>query len=415
MKNIKFIIPHDKTEVKYIGFDASQNNAEFVFPCQYFNADTRITRREYEIKSGDEISKYLKKEAKKLLDIIAKFKYEYLNGVSNTSNFEYLSMKWLIQDFLNNGYYKEKQTESKILNNGKIDWKSTIKHKSIWYDGNNLIFNKFFRFRSKLKENEIITEIYKCCLLYSVNNIGWLYGLGYVEGSMFKSSNKSHVDFMIKYLKQTLNHTYLDYKKHLFNHLLNILRSLSGESKVNYFSATDSEFEYVFEKLINSCFGTNAVREFYSACKYNLVGTKNPVSASNLRPDTIMVKDDECYVLDAKYYNYGYTSKHKGSQDLPQSSSISKQIIYMQYILDKYKDQYNKVYSAFLLPYGSVDNNLLKYIGHAYMQNDKYLNDKVQVFLVDLKTLVDINANHNISKKENLKNDLINIIKQQSK
>ena len=87
----------------------------------------------------------------------------------------------------------------------------------------------------------------------------------------------------------------------------------------------------------------------------------------------------------------------------------------MQYILDKYKDQYNKVYSAFLLPYGSVDNNLLKYIGHAYMQNDKYLNDKVQVFLVDLKTLVDINANHNISKKENLKNDLINIIKQQSK
>lgn len=409
MKNLKFKIPKNKKEYNFVGLDA--NNATFVFPCQYFNSNKNIDKSEYELNDNKEICNFLKLEARKLIDIIARRKYEFYYG-DGTVNFDYLAMKWLIQDFLTNGYYKEKKTESKLENKGKIDWKSTIRNKDIWCDGKNVVFKKTFRFKIKYEENAIITEIYKTCLTRAVENLGWMFGVGATEKSYFKIENKNHYNFMVRFLNKELRYTFLDYKKMVLKTLLQILVSYSGERGVNYLSASDQEFEYVFEFLVDSCFGSEYARDFYKNGKYNLYN-RGIIKASKLRPDTIMVDNEVCYVIDAKYYDYGYYEKHSGAKDLPQTSSITKQIIYMRYIQAMAKDnddfkKYKDVKSAFILRFSANSNTIIKNIGNAFIDSEV---ENVQVFLVDLKTLVDLYISNAKTEKDYLKQQLINNFK----
>ena len=90
------------------------------------------------------------------------------------------------------------------------------------------------------------------------------------------------------------------------------------------------------------------------------------------------------YVIDAKYYNYGYSRNQK---DLPQSSSITKQIGYNHYLSD-HNDR-KKHYSVFLLP-TSLENEPIEYVGYAASEKEKNVIDKVAVCLIDLRTLVDV-------------------------
>lgn len=43
-RNIRFIIPSDKSESRYVGFDFEEDNSRFVFPCKYLDEIT--TERE---------------------------------------------------------------------------------------------------------------------------------------------------------------------------------------------------------------------------------------------------------------------------------------------------------------------------------------------------------------------------------
>ena len=158
-------------------------------------------------------------------------------------------------------------------------------------------------------------------------------------------------------------------------------------------------------------FGTEVVQDFYNEYCYVIGDNHNRFSASKLRPDTIMknpmesesdekpVKPD-FYVIDAKYYNYGYT---ENPRDLPQASAIAKQIGYNRYLRQREKKTF---YSIFLLPFAKgADDEPIKYIGYAadasWFSSSVNKMNKVAVCLVDLKTLVDVCFNAaSIGKKD---------------
>lgn len=372
--NFEFIVPHDKKECEYIGFDFQSDNTKFIFPCRYIDD------------KADEKEK--KSEAKKIITLLKRIRQDYVMGGYNKELFQFYSMIWLILDYIENGYYVETETISKCGANGKINWKKTIKSNSIFFDGGNIIYRDFIRDKRKTDESRIITLIYKCCLDYSVKRLGFLFGVEQVEKSVF--SMESDKTYMSYCLTSELNNTFRDYKKQLINHLLTIINNVNDKHKETGFSIYDKEFEYVFETLVNNVFGTSNVKEHYNQYIYNLDGID--FSASKLRPDTIMedVSHNTYYIVDSKYYNYGYTDN---TDDLPQSSSIAKQIGYNHYLREKLvKDKvYNKeVKSIFLLPYASKeqDKELLKYVGYAGSDNNQEINDRVAVCLVDLKQLI---------------------------
>ena len=121
-----------------------------------------------------------------------------------------------------------------------------------------------------------------------------------------------------------------------------------------FYFGTDS-FEYVWEKLIDRVFGIKDKQNYFPKTRWKLKGKVKENVA--LEPDSIMLYNNQIYVLDAKYYRYGITGI---PIHLPESSSINKQITYGEYIYTqrRFKEQYGEdvpVYNAFLMPYNSQE------------------------------------------------------------
>lgn len=117
------------------------------------------------------------------------------------------------------------------------------------------------------------------------------------------------------------------------------------------------------------------------------------------------------YILDAKYYKYGVSGK---AWDLPESTSINKQITYGEYVAneEKFKKRHGanmKVYNAFLMPFDSLkskcsDNPEMIKVGEAVSnwKDNAEEYQKIQGILVDVKTLMNINIRQEMKEIEKL-------------
>lgn len=398
---VDFVVPVQKGEYEYIGFDLEENAARFVFPCRYTETkptdDTDAARAE--------LIKLQKAEAKKILSLIKCVQKEFSFGGSGDESFQFYSMIWLIRDYIDRGYYTETERVVRRGDHGRIDWKHTFRHSAIYFDGSNLLYRDFYVQKNMLDSGNLLAQIYKCCLAYSADCIGFLYNVSQTEPSVFRMDSASDVGFMCYRVQKELSKTFNSYKQMLLRHLLTILKGRQGKIKAVSLCMHDKEFEYVFEFLIDSVFGTENVQDFYNKYGYEIDGKR--VAASKLRPDTIMKNpnsgDPDYFVLDAKYYNYGYTSD---PHDLPQASSIAKQIGYNFYLHENYIDEKGNggktFYSIFLLPFAAErkDGELasidcaFRLVGYATNRKAPMASgraeNEVAVCLVDLKMLVNV-------------------------
>ena len=397
---VEFIAPAQKGEYEYIGFDLESNAGRFIFPCRYI-----ASGRENAADAGQE--KEQKAEAKKIISLIKRVQKEFSLGGSGDESFQFYSMVWLIRDYIDNGYYTETERVVRRGDQGRIDWKHTLRHSGIYFDGNNLLYRDFYVQKNRLDEANLLAQIYKCCLAYSAECIGFLYNVSQTERSVFRMDSSADVGFMFYHVQKELGRTFNSYKQMLLRHLLTILKGRQGKIRAVSLCMHDKEFEYVFEFLVNSVFGTEVVQDFYNEYCYVIGDNHNRFSASKLRPDTIMRNptmngNPDFYVIDAKYYNYGYTGNPR---DLPQASAIAKQIGYNYYLRDNYNEtdeNRKEFYSIFLLPFAKGDEyDYIEYIGYATnssssankMDKEDKKMDKVAVCRVDLKTLVDVYFN----------------------
>ena len=90
-------------------------------------------------------------------------------------NFPIYSYDYLIQDYINNGYYKEKEVIYKESNSGKINWNQTIKKEKSFFDNDEIFFFKLFRRKQNVLDNEIITLLHKTCVYESFEKWGFIY------------------------------------------------------------------------------------------------------------------------------------------------------------------------------------------------------------------------------------------------
>lgn len=384
----EFVIPRDKRECAFVGLDA--DGASFVFPCRYLPADADI--------------KTMQTEARRLTALIKRVQKEYLYGGSASESFQFYSMTWLVRDFIDNGYYSERERVVRKGTRGRVDWKRTIKDGDILFDGGNIVYKEFFSVGHERAQGSVIAQIYKFCLSFSADKVGFLYGVTATEKSVFNSSAAGYMCFV---LQRELGVTFNSYKKILLSHMLTVLKGMLGKMRAVSLAVSDKEFEYAFEHLVLNVFGTEDVLEHYTRCSYEIDGRE--YAASSMRPDAVMRAENEkpdFYVVDAKYYNYGYTGR---KSDLPQSSAVVKQIAYNAYLGSKCGDngETREFYSVFILPYAMEDDRPVKYVGFARNSASDGAppdnTDKVAVCLVDLKTLADAYFGVGAATKETLR------------
>ena len=391
---------------RFVGIDFNEKNIKISFPLGYQLPET------------DDL---IRSDIFNLLTILYRFNEdkEYLiqNNIqfsSNNVNFPLNSFMEVINYYMKNGYYMEREFIFKTKDRGKINWSRTIKNQNPLFQENsegNILYPIYLSFtvrESNLNMNNEITNIHMYCVYESFEKLGWLFTT-YMPPKPNVSFNENR---FLNVLYEKLNNTNNDMKKRLFKAMIEIIMYLGDLENPTQFSFGTERFEYVWEKLIDVTFGITEKADYFPRAEWKLLHNENKPTYP-LRPDTIMIHDDEIYVLDAKYYKYGDT---KDSSDLPNASSINKQITYAEYIKQnkKFKFNENSIFNAFLMPYNKEDNLFghdepFVNIGEAiscWKQNG-YEYEHIQGILVDIRELM-INYNKN---SKNSISELAKVIK----
>ncbi|WP_418439242.1 LlaJI family restriction endonuclease [Catenibacterium sp.] len=319
-------------------------------------------------------------------------------GSNNTDNaWPIDSYLWLINDYLENGLYYNREKKISRSNSGKIEWKRTLQQVPIYSDGN-IIYDQLIT--SKMTPaNDMITHIYKLCLRQSIDKIGWLFNYNFhIQIDQIVSIKE-----MIMRVRKELNETFDDMKRIRFNHMLNILKTTEGDNMLSsHYSYGITNYYYVFETMVDMLFDgiTGDEKKKYDPNGYWQLNGQNRFLASRLRPDTILKRKDKTYILDAKMYQYGAT--HDRSK-LPETQSLQKQITYGDFVSNNLMDK--NIRNAFILPYNKLlksfinDPNAMKYndsnlvyFGYAYVDwrddEDFQDYDNIYAFGIDFNYLL---------------------------
>lgn len=304
----------------------------------------------------------------------------------NQTGFPIQAYLTVIYDYFDRGYYKEREIDYTVAKRGKINWARTIKtQKPIIQDGN-FYYLDFVTRKSAVNENEMITMIHEYCVYDSFEKIGWLFTEVMPQKPRIKRNDKLFLSVLTEKLSRTFN----DRSKALFNAMIQIVKNLQDEDAELDYKYGTYRYEYVWEALVDRVYGIEGKEAYFPKSTWK-IGERKHDNAS-LEPDSIMIRGKDIFVLDAKYYKYGAT---KYLRDLPESTSINKQITYGEYVAQHVSADVT-VYNAFLMPFDSKDKKWQseEIISVGEATGDWRLNtqlyEHIQGILVDVKYLMQI-------------------------
>ena len=301
---------------------------------------------------------------------------------------------FLIKDFFERGYYKERETYRHVAKRGKIDWSRTIKTQKPLLQDNEAYYLDFVVKKNTINEDELITLVHKYCVYESFEKFGWLF-TSFVPPEPKTGLTKK---MMLSVVNDKLQNTFNDRNKQLFRNMIAVIKAMKDDAESEFRYGT-YRFEYVWEKMIDRVFGISEKEEYFPKTTWNLADGREHDNAF-LEPDTIMLINGKVYVLDAKYYKFGWSG---APGHLPESTSINKQITYGEYIAEGsqfIKDgKHPEVYNAFIMPYDSKGKRFptgtaIHYIGSAtsdWKGGDKKYENVIGI-LMDVKYLMGIDS-----------------------
>ena len=329
------------------------------------------------------------------------------NGVSSAKNFTFMSYLWIIRDYIVNGFYRNNEKIYRHNAKGKINWKKTLNTQPIISNGNVIYNNLVVEITNDC--DSVITEAHRLCVYDSIRKAGWLFGIS-EKAFHVPSPTESLVKKYIRTINSEIKKTFDDVKKVRLSHMLKVLSGVDDSKQVAEIVYGVDKYHYIYERMVDAIFGNIInIKEYNPNASWFIMRDEDSFEkreASALRPDTIRIDpyprtylvDDRtktAYVLDAKYYRYGTTGK---MEDLPETTSIQKQVTYATHIekniKEKGKENISAIHNAFILPYNKSNNNLgrkenLEYIGYskANWQRDSDEN-VIHAFLIDTKHLI---------------------------
>lgn len=368
----------------FVGINCDGNGISINFPLGFHLSDD---------------DKEIRKDILLMLNTIATTTAKQESKIQQgTSEFDNKAMPiqaylYLIARFMENGVYKEKEVHYQVANRGKINWNKTIKTQKPFLQGAKAFYLNFVTRSNPVSEKEMITLIHEFCVYDSFQKLGWIFTSAMPPKPRIKFNKKLFLSVVREKLKQTNN----DDNRMLFKSMIAVIDQLDDENISNRFKYGTSRFEYVWEAMIDRAYGIKGKETYFPTTTWHLPDGEH--ANSDLLPDSIMIWNGNVYVLDAKYYKYGATQR---PSDLPQSTSINKQITYGEYIAEqkKFKKLHGSaftVFNAFLMPcdamrYEDTIVNIGEAVGDWKMNKKPY--ERVQGIIIDVKFLMKTYMHH---------------------
>jgi hypothetical protein len=387
----------------FVGIKSIQGDIRICFPLGY-----RLGNNEEEVRKDIvnliNVLNFFDDKKKRLMP-------NKTNRPNENANSPIIAYMRIVQQFIQKGYYYEKETNYKTSKTGKVNWSRTIKSQKAYPQGTELFYLDFKVKEQSINKDQLITLIHEYCVYESFNKIGWLYSSSLPRKPKIKFNSKLFLTVLNEKLMKTFN----DNHKELLNNMIKVILNKDNNGDSDQLIFGTDRFEYIWEKMIDYVFGIDNKNIFFPKTKWKL---ENQTIRENraIEPDTIMITNNRVFVIDAKYYKYGTTAL---PNHLPPSTSINKQIIYGEYIATK-KDFIKgfgknfEVYNAFLMPFDKNNkffstNENFKHIGEATgdWKQSRAAYEHVQGILLDIKYLMYSYTRFNINDIEILSSTIV--------
>ena len=341
---------------RFVGIKADFDNAMVYFPIGY-----QLPETDSEIRTDiNHLIQVLSEFTTKDDRLLAANKFAAPQSVDFPIN----AYKNVIEYYFSIGgtYYVEKEPVYVTASTGKQNWARTARKQVPLVQSKNgvssFVFTNFEVRSSVSNDTKEITQINRFCVYEAFKRLGWIY----VPYMPEKPGSHPDVKTSIRIVKNKLAVTNDDKKKALFQGMKDMLEYMDGRTSDKQFYFGTDDFYHVWEKLIDRAFGEKDKSKYFPRSRWLLDYSKKKEKRP-LIPDTIMIYNDKYYILDAKFYKYGWT----GNPDhLPNGSSINKQITYGEY-LEKYKGiDAKSLFNAFIMPYNMENNsfNMNSFLGN---------------------------------------------------
>lgn len=355
------------------------------------------------------------------------------NNQKNDSSMPLQSMLYIIEDYLErNTYYTEKEILYTVAKSGKISWNRTVKKIQPTVSESGIAFLDFVVRKNHIQENQLITELHVYCVYKCFEVLGFLY-TPFLPGKGLLSETDIIKDkkYFLSFIQEKIDNTHLESNIELFSAMYDFLANFNADAELNNATFGTKSFQTVWESMVENLFTTisenTKERYFYPRTKWTFKRFRN----APLRPDTIMIDGDKCFILDSKYYSYSSKEKEEDTENgeetsgsIPGSDSIQKQITYAEFIdkginnnpnnkrPDKYRFDSSNIFNVFILPAKNTDGKF-DYLGYAtseWKDNSKNYH-YVHAITLDTQFLM-TNGNKN---SDALRKELIEFIMKENK
>ena len=372
-----------KSEDDFVGirFFEEEDSVNVFFPHGYRISENEIEKRKDVISLLTAIKKFSEKKEGEVVE----------SSEKNLENLPLSSYRYLIYDYLQNGYYIEKEHSVSQNTKGKILWKQTIKQEKPIIDRDDVTYLRFRTSIYKTDDSNLLTKIHKICVYQAFYRFGWLFlEKPFIPAKPEFSLNAS---MCVSLLRKAIGNTFNDKKRKLFQTMIDILNDSSNAASCRNVSIGVNKFESIWENIVDYIYGCDDKEMYNPHAKWISIDKdfKGVLNMHPLRLDTVMKTFDpeyKMFVLDAKYYKAGIGGSFPGASDIQKQLAYSKSA----YEMDKYILEKQNVFNAFVIPFCSNDDNYLKPVCIGKISSENYsdqLNRKyVVAVLADTKTLI---------------------------
>lgn len=377
---IEFIKSSTKSDSKFVGLKINDEKVLVYYP---------------EFLDIHSLKYNVNEKAKFLIDLIFENSIQEdslankeINGKLTVGENLFYSYFWLIQHKYHDIDLRATIKVTKNNQNGRINWRKTLKSSFTIYD-NTIYYLNIFSDNTFKVEDELV-KIYKYCLFKSIKKLGWLFNITISQNNNLKIRTNEALGILSKYLKNTNNES----DRILLFHLITIIGEESNSENLNFTLFGTYNFEVIYEAMIFKSFSNvYRIQEYYPSSKWDLCG--NEYKSSNLRPDAIYIYHEKVILLDAKYYRYCITRK---VEDLPKTESLQKQLTYKDHIENRVGLEVQ--FNVYILPMlGDDSTSNFEYLGFTSSSWSCNTNIVYAIAVNFNKLCIDIIENKNGSQK----------------
>lgn len=360
---------------KYVGIILVEQIYLFIYPKYINNIENDVNNK---------YNKFMQ-----IIEVIKKYnskkQEQNIIGDEDNINFNLLSFTIeLIQNYYENGLYKNTMSIIEENGLGNILWEKTIDEQNAYFSNSTPIYLDFFTEKSITDEEDIFRRLHRCILSRCCEKIEGI--LDILKIDIINISSEYLIDFGSKdYLQyiinQEINRQYITQNQYLLKMMLIYLNQEDfnqNKDEISFFGT--NSFNLVWEDVCSTVMGNCLdmsikqlkLKPYKNLTEQSLLkdiiikpkfveknSNKQTYSKKTLIPDLIVLKENKLLIYDAKYYNIQFKNgnfiNNFGVND------ISKQYLYEL----AYKEfaNYNNLeieQNVFLVPTDDIEE---KYIG----------------------------------------------------